>query len=43
MYPSSRRNYTCEFKAQTVALAESVGRTEVARQLEMSVERSIAG
>lgn len=27
MYPSTRRNYTDEFKAQAVALAESVGRT----------------
>ena len=38
MYPSTRRNYTDEFKTQAVALAESVGRTEAARQLEMSVK-----
>ncbi len=37
MYPSTRRNYTDEFKTQAVALAESVG-TEAARQLEMSVK-----
>lgn len=38
MYPSTRRNYTDEFKSQAVELAESVGRTEAARQLEMSVK-----
>ena len=38
MYPSTRRNYTDEFKAQAVALAESVGKTEAARQLEISVK-----
>lgn len=38
MYPSTRRNYTDEFKTQAVALAESVGRAEAARQLEMSVK-----
>lgn len=37
-YPSTRRNYTDEFKAQTVALEESVGRTEAARQLLMPVK-----
>ncbi|WP_082428411.1 transposase [Pseudomonas sp. NBRC 111119] len=38
MYPSTRRNYTDDFKAQAVALAETVGRTEGARQLEISVK-----
>lgn len=38
MYPRTRRNYTDEFKAQAVALAEEVGRTEAARQLEISVK-----
>ena len=38
MYPSTRRNYTDEFKTQAVALAENVGRAEAARQLEMSVK-----
>ncbi|MBH3431277.1 transposase [Pseudomonas alkylphenolica] len=38
MYPPNRRSYTDEFKAQAVALAETVGRTEAARQLEMSVK-----
>jgi transposase len=38
MYPSTRRNYTDEFKMQAVALAESVGRTEAARQLDISVK-----
>lgn len=38
MYPSTRRNYTNDFKAQAVALAETVGRTEAARQLEISVK-----
>ncbi|MFK5734970.1 transposase [Pseudomonas urmiensis] len=37
-YPSTLRNYTDEFRAQAVALAESVGRTEAARQLEMPVK-----
>ncbi|ENY77020.1 Transposase IS3, partial [Pseudomonas putida TRO1] len=38
MYPTTRRNYTDEFKIQAVALAETLGRTEAARQLEMSVK-----
>ncbi|EJT83085.1 transposase [Pseudomonas asiatica] len=38
MYPITRRNYTDEFKIQAVALAETLGRTEAARQLEMSVK-----
>ncbi|MEB5935577.1 MULTISPECIES: transposase [Pseudomonas putida group] len=38
MYPRTRRNYTDEFKTQAVALAEEVGRTEAARQLEISVK-----
>ncbi|WP_460417397.1 transposase [Pseudomonas sp. microsymbiont 2] len=33
MYPTTRRNYTDEFKIQAVALAETLGRTEAARQL----------
>ncbi|HEN8712165.1 TPA: transposase [Pseudomonas putida] len=37
-YPSTRGNHTDEFKAQAVALDESVGRTEAARQLEMPVK-----
>ncbi|WPE26414.1 hypothetical protein PshuTeo1_21330 [Pseudomonas hunanensis] len=40
MYPTTRRNYTDEFKIQAVALAETLGRTEAARQLEMSVKSS---
>ncbi|MFK0310568.1 transposase [Pseudomonas sp. NPDC090233] len=32
------RNYTDEFKIQAVALAQTVGRTEAARQLEIPVE-----
>jgi len=43
MYPSTRRNYTDEFKTQAVALAESVGRTEAARQLKCPSKRSITG
>ncbi|NIE78627.1 transposase [Pantoea sp. Tr-811] len=32
------RNYTEEFKIQAVALAQTVGRTEAARQLEIPVK-----
>lgn len=32
------RNYTDEFKIQAVALAQTVGRTEAARQLEIPVK-----
>lgn len=34
----SRRLYTDEFKAQAIALAESTGRSQAARQLNMSVK-----
>lgn len=34
----SRRHYTDDFKTQATALAESIGRTEAARQLDMSVK-----
>lgn len=33
-----RRRYTDDFKAQAVALAESVGRAQAARQLDISVK-----
>jgi transposase len=33
-----RRQYTEDFKAQAVALAESIGPTKAARQLEVSVK-----
>jgi transposase len=32
----SRRSYTDDFKAQAISLAESIGLTKAARQLEMS-------
>jgi transposase len=34
----SRRRYTDDFKAQAIALAESVGPSKAARQLDMSVK-----
>ncbi|WP_067649211.1 transposase [Dokdonella koreensis] len=34
----TRRRYTDDFKTQAVALAESVGRSEAARQLDISVK-----
>lgn len=34
----SRRRYTDDFKAQSVELAESIGRARAARQLDMSVK-----
>lgn len=34
----SRRRYTDDFKAQAIALAESIGPTKAARQLDMSVK-----
>ena len=34
----TRRRYTDDFKAQAVALAESIGRAVAARQLDMSVK-----
>ncbi len=34
----TRRRYTDDFKTQAVTLAESVGRSEAARQLDMSVK-----
>lgn len=34
----SRRHYTDDFKTQATALAESIGRAEAARQLDMSVK-----
>jgi len=33
-----RRRFTDDFKSQAVALSEELGRTEAARQLEMSVK-----
>lgn len=34
----SRRRYTDDFRAQAVALAESIGRAKAARQLDISVK-----
>lgn len=34
----SRRRYTDDFKAQAIALAESIGRAKAARQLDISVK-----
>lgn len=34
----TRRRYTDDFKAQAIALAESIGRAKAARQLDMSVK-----
>ncbi len=34
----SCRHYTADFRAQAIALAESVGRGKAARQLDMSVK-----
>lgn len=36
--PIPRRHYTDDFKAQAVALAESIGRTKAARQLDIPVK-----
>ncbi len=33
-----RRRFTDDFKSQAVALSDELGRTEAARQLEMSVK-----
>ncbi len=38
MQPISRRRYTDDFKTQAVALAESIGPSKAARQLDMSVK-----
>lgn len=38
MHRISRRRYTDDFKAQAIALAESIGRAQAARQLDMSVK-----
>jgi transposase len=35
---ATRRSYTDDFKAQAVTLAESIGRGEAARQLDISVK-----
>ncbi len=35
-----RRRFTDDFKSQAVALSEELGRTEAARQLDMSVKTS---
>ena len=34
----TRRRYTDDFKAQAIALAESIGRAKAAQQLDMSVK-----
>jgi transposase len=38
MQQITRRRYTDDFKAQAIALAESIGRAQAARQLDMSVK-----
>ena len=38
MQHPSRRRYTDDFKAQAVTLAESIGRTKAARQLDIPVK-----
>ncbi len=38
MQQITRRRYTDDFKAQAIALAESIGRVQAARQLDMSVK-----
>lgn len=38
MQPIFRRRYTDDFKAQAIALAESMGQSKAARQLDMSVK-----
>ncbi|MCM2365375.1 MULTISPECIES: transposase, partial [unclassified Pseudomonas] len=38
MSQQTRRSYTDDFKAQAVTLAESIGRGEAARQLDISVK-----
>ena len=38
MAQQTRRSYTDDFKAQAVTLAESIGRGEAARQLDISVK-----
>ena len=38
MQPITRRRYTDDFKAQAIALAESIGPAKAARQLAMSVK-----
>lgn len=38
MQDISRRRYTDDFKAQAIALAESIGRAKAARQLDISVK-----
>lgn len=38
MTQQTRRSYTDDFKAQAVTLAESIGRGEAARQLDISVK-----
>ncbi|WP_164972183.1 transposase [Luteimonas sp. YGD11-2] len=38
MQPVPRRRYTDDFKAQAIALAEAIGPTKAARQLDMSVK-----
>ena len=39
----SRRCYTDDFKRQAIALAESIGPAQAARQLEMSVKMAGRG
>ena len=38
MQPTTRRRFTDDFKAQAVALAESIGAAKAARQLDMSAK-----